>query len=234
MVEHNIHSALLEVYKQVGYVQKKGKITQGMKYNYAKESDFIEAIRPAMVEMGIVVHSSGISDIERTENSKVTKYTDDRNGAVSERDQTVYHFSAIYHFTFVHTPSNTSITTAAAGEGIDRNGDKAAYKASTGAMKYALRQTFLIETGDDPDDTPSGDMAKSAPARTAPAKVSAPARQPLISIPGIESCETQAELISLWKGNSKVLKELQVNNPDVYQNLEAAKDKRKTELGAQS
>ena len=36
------------------------------------------------------------------------------------------------------------------GEGLDR-GDKAGYKAYTGAIKYYLANTFLIPTGDDPE-----------------------------------------------------------------------------------
>ena len=44
----------------------------------------------------------------------------------------------------------SSITVQAVGEGADA-GDKASYKAATGLYKYALRQTFCIETGDDPD-----------------------------------------------------------------------------------
>ena len=36
------------------------------------------------------------------------------------------------------------------GEGIDK-GDKAGYKAYTGAVKYFLANTFLVATGDDPE-----------------------------------------------------------------------------------
>ena len=38
-----------------------------------------------------------------------------------------------------------------AGEGAD-TGDKAPYKAMTGALKYALLQSFLLASGDDPED----------------------------------------------------------------------------------
>jgi hypothetical protein len=38
-----------------------------------------------------------------------------------------------------------------AGQGLDV-GDKAPYKAMTGALKYALLQSFLLATGDDPED----------------------------------------------------------------------------------
>ena len=42
------------------------------------------------------------------------------------------------------------------GEGLDK-GDKALYKAYTGAIKYYLADTFLVATGDDPEvDSPDG------------------------------------------------------------------------------
>lgn len=51
------------------------------------------------------------------------------------------------------------------GEGIDK-GDKALYKAFTGALKSYLANTFLIATGNEPEndgaDTLSGDKLKSA------------------------------------------------------------------------
>lgn len=40
--------------------------------------------------------------------------------------------------------------TAITGEGIDK-GDKAGYKAYTGALKYYLADTFMVATGDDPE-----------------------------------------------------------------------------------
>ncbi len=44
------------------------------------------------------------------------------------------------------------------GEGMDK-GDKAGYKAYTGALKYFLADTFMVATGDDPEkDSPSETM----------------------------------------------------------------------------
>lgn len=40
--------------------------------------------------------------------------------------------------------------TVITGEGIDK-GDKAGYKAYTGALKYYLANTFMVATGDDPE-----------------------------------------------------------------------------------
>lgn len=46
------------------------------------------------------------------------------------------------------------------GEGIDK-GDKAGYKAYTGALKYYLANTFMVATGDDPEkESPNNTMNK--------------------------------------------------------------------------
>lgn len=48
--------------------------------------------------------------------------------------------------------------TTITGEGIDK-GDKAGYKAYTGALKYYLANTFMVATGDDPEkESPSHTM----------------------------------------------------------------------------
>lgn len=48
--------------------------------------------------------------------------------------------------------------TVITGEGIDK-GDKAGYKAYTGALKYYLANTFMVATGDDPEkDSPTARM----------------------------------------------------------------------------
>jgi hypothetical protein len=80
-------------------------------------------------------------------------------------------------FTWTLTDGETGETLSfqSIGTGAD-SGDKAAYKAATGALKYALLTGFLIPTGDDPevDAAPYkigesakaifGDMEKVAPA----------------------------------------------------------------------
>lgn len=67
---------------------------------------------------------------------------------------------------FTHAQSGTSIDSAATGEGFD-SGDKSANKAMTGLYKYAMRQTFCIETGDDPD-TFSAERKAPTTAKPAP------------------------------------------------------------------
>ena len=55
------------------------------------------------------------------------------------------------NYRFVGAKSGEELTVRVAGEGADA-GDKAPYKAMTGALKYALLQSFLLATGDDPED----------------------------------------------------------------------------------
>src|ERR1700738_467768 len=54
-------------------------------------------------------------------------------------------------YTFMDRDTAEEITVKVAGEGRDP-GDKGPYKAMTGALKYALLQSFLLATGDDPED----------------------------------------------------------------------------------
>jgi hypothetical protein len=135
----DIYQALNDVMQQVGYVQKqmpKGGYG-GVNYTYAGEAALVAAIRPHCVEHGIIVHPHEVAHVEK--------------------DVMVYRFA--------HAPSGTFIDIPVTGEGADV-GDKSANKALTGAYKYALRQTLLIETGDDPDDFAS--EPRSKPVTTGP------------------------------------------------------------------
>lgn len=51
-------------------------------------------------------------------------------------------------FTLIDIETGYSEDTIITGEGIDK-GDKAGYKAYTGALKYYLADTFMVSTGDD-------------------------------------------------------------------------------------
>ena len=164
----DIHAAINAVMQEVGYVQKNKTMGTGQyAYRYAGEQALIEALRPAMVEHGIYCHVNGITDVRHEELST-------SKGGVMQR------VTIVANVRFTHTPSGTFIDAWACGEGMD-SGDKASNKAATGALKYALRQTFCIETGDDPDDsrpendmTPRGNQASAANGAARPASASAP------------------------------------------------------------
>lgn len=61
-------------------------------------------------------------------------------------------------FSLIDTDTGFSEDSTITAEGIDK-GDKAGYKAYTGALKYWLADTFMVATGDDPE-TESPDMPK--------------------------------------------------------------------------
>lgn len=153
----NIHEAVAAVYREVGYVQKQK--TVGLKYSYAGEASLIEAIRPALVMHEIYMHVTDVRDVTR-------------EVFTTGQGTTMNRVSLTSTVRFTHGPSGTSIDVAAAGEGMDA-GDKATPKAMTGAYKYALRETFCIETGDDPDGTPF-DAQERSQARTGTPPAHAP------------------------------------------------------------
>lgn len=144
-----IATAILEVYNAVGYVQKSGR-NSAQNYKFAGESDFIEALRPAMITAGLISYPVGI----RGACNNITTDGKPKN-----------HAAYIYTFRVVHAESGEYIEVEAAGEGIG-NDDKSSYKAATGAQKYALRQLFLIETGDDPDKEPKPEPKPKAKPKT--------------------------------------------------------------------
>lgn len=82
-------------------------------------------------------------------------------------------------FTLFDAETGFYETTTITGEGIDK-GDKAGYKAYTGALKYYLADTFMVATDDDPEqDSPDNRMnnvnkrgqqiPQTAPTQPAPA-----------------------------------------------------------------
>jgi len=136
MTEHkNIHEAILAIYKEVGYVQKQS--SQNLNYTFAGEGAFIRELRPAMIEHGVTV------SVFQMDNLVQEHYITGKFDTKMVRSTA----HGIVRFTHV---SGTFIDVQSYGEGSDA-GDKSLNKAMTDLYKYALRQTFMIETGDDPD-----------------------------------------------------------------------------------
>ena len=82
-------------------------------------------------------------------------------------------------FTLTDVETGFSEDTTITGEGIDK-GDKAGYKAYTGALKYYLADTFMVATDDDPEsespDQPMNNVNRAPqakPAQTKPAQTQA-------------------------------------------------------------
>lgn len=150
-MSENIFTAVNEIMKSVGYVKKQR--ASGLNYTFAGETALIEALRPEMVENGIFCYVRDYHVISE-EPYTTAKGTEMQNVRIKA------------NIVFNHAPSGTEIVVCALGEGADTS-DKATNKAMTGAYKYALRQTFCIETGDDPDKERVERAARQQPRRQA-------------------------------------------------------------------
>ncbi|MCM3180199.1 ERF family protein [Cytobacillus horneckiae] len=123
----SIYNKIAEVMSKVSHVPKNG-YNAFNKYKYTTESDLTEAIRPILNEVGLAFISTVL---EQERNGDFTKVK--------------------MEFTLIDTDTSETIKSIYWGEGQDKN-DKGLYKAYTGATKYFFMKTFLIPTGDDPED----------------------------------------------------------------------------------
>lgn len=214
----SIAAKVMQVMRKVGYVQKDGK-NEFQGYKYASEANAIAAIRPALVEAGLFMIPS------------VESVSQDPHGNTNVL--VIYRiFDEEGHF----------ISFRAAGSGNDKNskgvGDKGIYKALTGASKYALLKTFMLETGDDPEVATEQDKEAKQETKPEP-KVEKP--EPRAPHPDTQknekeevipsgwdsfsfiecarSCTAVNELTELWSANQSVLNLLKKQDPKQYQEI---------------
>ena len=133
-----------ELYKKILAVQKvlepleKTGWNDFQKYNYSTAGDVLLPVQRACNEQGLIVIADCIeSKIEPGRASVVVRLS------------------------VVDTETGESLSVTAPGYSEDfsykdnrPNGDKAVYKAITGATKYAIRSCFCLPSDDDPEHTP--------------------------------------------------------------------------------
>lgn len=138
---------LAEIMGEVTHVPKDGN-NAFHGYKYATEAAIVASVRKGMAERRLVMNPH----VVRTEWSSVPRK---QGGADRLCTLTV-------RFTVHDGESGEELAFDVLGEGQD-SGDKATYKAMTGAVKYALLKLFLIPTGDDPeqDEAPAPKRAES-------------------------------------------------------------------------
>jgi hypothetical protein len=141
----NLRQKLAEVRRRIGYVQKRGH-NERFNYSYVTAADIAGGIGDLLAELGVVV-------IPRLENITYE--------SAARRDETTRMARVVMAYTFADVDSREEIVAKVAGQGLDP-GDKAPYKAMTGALKYALLQSFLLATGDDPEDERADGRAGSS------------------------------------------------------------------------
>jgi hypothetical protein len=129
---------LSQVMARVGYVQK-GGTNSAQGYKYVMASDVADKVRTALCELNVIMVPVGVDVVSE--------------GVTPKGTQTIV--TARYTWRFIDGETGETLDIQTLGSGAD-SGDKHVYKSSTGALKYALLTTFLIPTGDDPEND-SGD-----------------------------------------------------------------------------
>lgn len=116
-------------------VEKSG-VNQFHRYKYASDADILWTLKPQLAEHGLAFILVG--------------YTVEAIGEVKTKNGGAERLVDLRVTYRLAHKSGEWMDVVAPGSGQDP-GDKAHYKAMTGALKYALRQSFAIPTGDDPE-----------------------------------------------------------------------------------
>ena len=129
------YKKLWEILKEVERIEKDKHNQQGG-YKYASEAAIKERFHPIFAQHGIVLQPTSITDMLLIPPSG---------------DKKSYITTFVQHFALLDLESGHSLPIVVYASGGDTL-DKGAWKALTGAIKYALTTLFLIPTGDDPEN----------------------------------------------------------------------------------
>lgn len=139
----SLYKKLAEVQKNVSRIPKNG-YNSFHKYHFVQEADLLDMGRPLLLEHGILLLTNAVEESRSGDIAKVKM-----------------------EFTLVDIDTGAELKSYYWGEGQDK-GDKAIYKAYTGAVKYFLLKMFLVSTGDDaefdqPNTNNNGHYGNNAP-----------------------------------------------------------------------
>lgn len=205
--------AMQRVMAAVSYAQKQGENTFH-NYKYVTEADAIAALRPAMVTEGLIL----IPSTERVQ-------TDETGNT-----------HIVVQYRLYHAPSGECIHFNVPGSGNDmakngKVGDKGVYKALTGASKYALLKTFLMETGEDPEV--ASDHDKQAVGKHTEEEEQALKQWLVIAGTLIEHAQKatiDSVLNDTWRMNHEHIETMRTSHPEIFTKVRNAFTKRKEEL----
>ena len=149
---NTIHALLADVMTNIDKIAKTGE-NKGLGYTYASESDLLETVQPLLAERGIMLRKESSEII-------VNEYDD--------RGKHKFLIKVVWSFEIAHEPKDEkridieflrryAYKTESYGYAECKQGFAPA-KAQTQTLKYALRQTFCIPTGDEPDATAAPEL----------------------------------------------------------------------------
>lgn len=138
----NLLQKLADVVREIDHVEKSGRNTF-QNYNYVKAADVAWMVRKALSQRNVYLVPDVISI---------------RNYEIPAKEGFMQAVDIQMQFSFFDgdAPEVLPIVLHSYGTGTDK-GDKAVYKAMTGALKYGLRHAFLIPDESDPEGDDSVD-----------------------------------------------------------------------------
>jgi hypothetical protein len=138
---------LADIVAEIDNVDKRGR-NEFQKYAYVKAADVAWLVRKALSERNVYL----VADVIEIRNYEIPA----KEGHMQAVDVKMQ-----FSFFDGDAPETLPIVLHSYGTGTDK-GDKAVYKAMTGALKYGLRHAFLIPDESDPEADTSVDKAVAA------------------------------------------------------------------------
>lgn len=156
----NIYEKIARITAEIETVAKnlEVEINEKKKYKAVAEGDVLRAVKPIEDKYRVCSYPAKREIVETAVMETETKYGVKKNLFVR--------IKTTYRFVNVDQPEEY-IEVVGYGDGVDSQ-DKASGKAMTYSDKYCLLKAYKIETGDDPDAEPSGDLF-SLSSKTMPA-----------------------------------------------------------------
>jgi ribosomal protein L34E len=142
----SVAAKLVQVMKAVTSLEKDGRNTM-QNYNYLSEENITTSLHKAFAEAGLAIIPTSMAVVDSRE-------------ITTSKGNVMYCPIIAATYDLVDPDDGDRVQMQVLGEGSD-SGDKAINKCMTAAYKYALRQTCMISTGDDPDHVPSEEATQT-------------------------------------------------------------------------
>jgi len=137
-----VHEAVLKVMGKVGAIGE-NHTNDFQDYQFRGVDDFYQAFQKPLLDAGLFI-------MQEAEEPKIERYDVKKfDSKDREKIQVNFHSTVRIKYT-IYNDQGESVVGYGIGEGVD-TGDKATYKALSGAFKYFLIQTFCIPTGEKVD-----------------------------------------------------------------------------------
>jgi len=134
----NVYQRWNAVLRECGSIEKSGE-NKDQKYNYMPAADLLKMLRPLIAKHGLVLKAE--PNLETITDAEY----DTRSGGK------MYGVRLSCTYTLINIDDPSDLVEFHGVADADDTGDKALHKARTGAMKYTLRDNFLIDAQDTVD-----------------------------------------------------------------------------------